>query len=500
MTSTFLLGIDQGTSGSKAIILDRAGRVCGHAYRPLARLYPQPGWVEQDPLAVAQGVAGAVTEALAQANLHPRQLAACGLTCQRNTEFAWDSRTGRPLGPAITWQDLRTLPLLEAFEQWPLAAEARYRLGYAPGPYMTALHLAWRMQHEPALAEAARAGYLRLGLSAAWLLTALGTPAGHLMDASLVQAMGLYDFRHQTYWEPWLEWLGVPRPALPLAAPTLHPFGYLRLTGHDGATAEVPVLAMLGDQQAALFGHGRRQPGDAECTHGTASYIKVFLGESAPAQEKINVYYAWQLAGRQTYCLEAPTSVTGAAIRWLCDNGHMFDTYQELDQLAAAVPDTGGLTLVPAFTGLETPYNNPGTRASLFGMTLGHHRGHIARAMLEAIGYQMRAILETIDQEAGVNVQELLVGGGVSTSDLACQVQADITGRPVKRPSFTETTAWAAGLLAGLGAGFWPDVDALPPLPGGHTCFEPTWSAVQRQTGYDRWQTAVQLAQAWPTP
>lgn len=497
MTPTFLLGIDQGTSGSKALILDGDGRVCGYAHRPLARLYPQPGWVEQDPHAVAQGVAEAVSEALAQAGLHPRQLAACGLTCQRNTAFAWDSHTGRPLGPAITWQDLRTLPLLEAFHRWPLAAEARYRLGYAPGPYMAALHLAWRMQHEPALAEAARAGRLRLGLSAAWLLTALGEPAGHLMDASLVQAMGLYDFRAQAYWEAWLTWLGAPRDALPEVAPTLYPFGHLRVTAPNGTTAAVPVLAMLGDQQAALFGHGRRQPGDAECTHGTASYVKVFLGEHAPVQEKINVYYAWQLDGRQTYCLEAPTSVTGAAIRWLCENGRMFDSYQELDELAGTTLDSGGLTLVPAFTGLETPYNDPATRAAFFGLTLGHHRGHIARAMLEAIGYQMRAIVETIAQEAGVKVQELLVGGGVSASDLACQVQADLTGLPVKRPSFTETTAWAAGLLAGLGAGFWPQPDALPPAPGGASYFEPTWSAARRQAGYERWQTAVHLAQAW---
>jgi glycerol kinase len=493
----FLLGIDQGTSGSKAVILDREGQVHGYGYRPLARLYPQPGRVEQDPQAVADGVAEAITEALGSAGCHPADIAACGLTSQRNTEFAWDKRNGRSLANAITWQDLRTASILDELEAWPHFAEMRHRLGYAPGTYMTAVHLAWRMRHETAVIEAAHSGNLRLGLSTAWLINALGKPSGHLMDTSMVQAMGLFDFRAGVYWQEWLDWIGLRTDPLPQPVPTLHDYGALTITAPDGKTAAVPVLAMIGDQQAALFGQGCRQPGAAECTHGTASYVKVFLGEQAPVQEKINVYNAWNFGQRQTYCLEAATSVTGAGIRWLRDNARLFDEYEEMSQLAGSVPESGGVVFVPAFHGLEVPYNDAQARATLFGLTLGHDRSHICRAFFEAIGFQIRTILETITQEANVTVDNLLVGGGVSASDLACQIQADLLGIPVLRPTFTETTAWAAGLLAGLGAGFWPDESAMPLPPGDHVRFEPTLSLSARNEGYASWQRAVDFVRDW---
>ncbi len=492
----FLLGIDQGTSGSKTIILDREGQVHGYGYRPLARLYPQPGYVEQDPQAVADGVAAAITEALGKAGCHPDEIAACGLTSQRNTEFAWDKRNGRSLTNAITWQDLRTAPILKELETWPHFADMRHRLGYAPGTYMTAVHLAWRMRHETAVINAAQSGNLRLGLSTAWLINALGQPSNHVMDTSMVQAMGLYDFRAGTYWQDWLNWIGLTCDPLPKAVSTLHDYGTITISSPSGATANVPVLAMIGDQQAALFGQGCRQPGAAECTHGTASYVKVFMGEQAPVQDKINVYNAWQL-DNQTYCLEAATSVTGAAIRWLRDNAHLIETYEEMDQLACSVPNSGGVVFVPAFHGLEVPYNDAQARATIFGLTLGHDRGHITRAFFESIGFQIRTILETISLETGIHVDQLLVGGGVSASNLACQIQADLLNLPVVRPTFTETTAWAAGLLAGLGAGFWSKETDMPLPPGDHVTFEPTLDATTRDDGYAAWQHAVDFVREW---
>jgi glycerol kinase len=495
----YLLGIDQGTSGSKAVIIDDQGNLRGHGHRPLERLYPQPGYVEQDPYAVAQSVSGAITAAVDAAGCAPDQITACGITSQRNTDFAWDKKSGLPIGNAVTWQDLRTAPVLREIEELPFAGEARYRLGYPPGTYMTAVHLVWRMRHQEELRAAAQKGTLRLGLSTAWLLEALGRPSGHAMDTSLVQAMGLYDFRNGAYWQEWLDWIGLPIDALPQATPTLHDFGFLRVEDSTGRSAEIPVRAMIGDQQAALFGHSKRCPGDAECTHGTSSYVKVFLGDQAPDLEKINIYNAWWLAEQQaqTYCLEAPTTVTGAAIRWLRDNARLFDEYEEMDRLAGSVDDSGGVYFVPAFTGLDVPYNNPSARATLLGLTLGHHRGHIARAFFESIGYQIRAILETIDQEAGVSVEQLLVGGGVSASDLACQIQADLTGIPALRPTFSETTAWAVALLAGLGADIWATPDALPPLPGSYKHFDPTLNDRQRDEGYQRWQQAIALVSTW---
>ncbi len=496
MTKPYLIGIDQGTSGSRALVIDREGGVRGYAYRPLARLYPSPDRVEQDPLAVAEGVALVIDEALTNAGARPDEVAACGIASQRNTDFAWDALSRRPIANAITWQDLRTLPILAELKDWPLAEEARYRLGYAPGPYMTGLHLAWRMRQDPAIAAAAVENRLRLGLSAAWLLVALGQAAGHAMDTSLVQAMGLYDFRAGRYWDEWLEWLGVPRAALPAAVPTIGEFGELDISA-GGASAAVPVLAMIGDQQGALFGHGCRAPGAAECTQGTATFVKVFMGREAPRQEVIDVFYAWDTGAGQTYCLEAPTTVIGAAIRWMRDSARLFDEYRELDELAGGVPDAGGVVFMPAFTGLNAPYGDPQARGTLLGLTLGTHRGHIVRAFLESLGYQIRAILETIARDTGQRVDELLVGGGVTASDVACQIQADLTGIPVARPTFTETTAYAAALLAGRGAGFWSTDDALPPPPGGRTVFEPCSERAQRDEGFARWQAAVALVRQW---
>jgi glycerol kinase len=493
----YLLGIDQGSSGSRALILDREGQVRGYGHRPLACVYPHPGWVEYDPASVVAGVAEAVTRAIERAGCRPSDIAGCGIACQRNTDFAWDARTGRPLANAISWQDLRTLPMVDKLAAWPLADQCRRRLGYAPGPYSSALHLAWRMQHEPAVVDSARAGRLRLGLSAAWLLTAMGNPGGHQMDYSLVQAMGLYDFRAQRFWDEWLNFLNVPRDALPAAVPTIHDFGTLGVSAPDGTMADVPVMAMIGNEQAGLFGHDCRHPGDAECSHGTASFVDVFMGSQAPDQDKINVYFAWHLGDEPAYCLEADTTVSGAVIRWMREKAHLFDRDEEVGQLAASVPDSAGVVFVPAFTGLNVPYNDRNARGTILGLTLGSSRAHIARAFLESLGYQVRAILDTIHAETGLRVDRLHLGGGISASDEACQIMANQLGVPTVRPTFTETAARAAALLAGLGAGVWAGVSDLPPLPGGFTLFEPRLSTDQREAGYARWKRAVDCVRTW---
>lgn len=494
-TSGYVLGIDQGSSGSRALLLDDEGRACGYGYRPLARLHPRPGWVEQDPWAVAHGVRDAITEALTQAGARVSQVRAVGIACQRNTDFAWDSETRQPVGNAISWQDLRTLPMLAEVATWEGAHEARYRLGYAPGPYSSALHIGWRMRHDTAFADAAGAGRLRLGLSAAWLLVAMGEARGHWMDASLVQAMGMYDFRAGRYWDEWLDFLGVPRAPLPEVRPSVHDFGWLRIAGPDGEMARAPVLALIGDQQGALFGYDRRHPGDAECTHGTASFVDVCVGHHAPVQDKINVYYAWRIGDAMTYCLEADTTVSGAAIRWLRERAHLFDRDDEVGPLAASVPDAGGVVFVPAFTGLNVPTNDQDARGTILGLTLSSSRAHIVRAFLDSLGYQVRAILDQIRGDTGLTVDHLYLGGGISVNNVACQIQADWLGIPTIRPAFTETTARAAALLAGLGAGVWPSLSALPPLPAEQTVFEPRLSAAQRDEGFDRWQKALAAVQ-----
>ncbi len=490
-----LIGIDQGTSGSRALVVDRDGAVRGYGYRPLERIYAGSGRVEQDPRAVAAGVREAVAEALARAGRRAADVAACGIASQRDTDFVWDARTGAPIANAITWQDLRTEPLEQRLLQWPRAGECRRRLGYWPGPYSAALHLQWRMEHDPAVVGAARAGTLRTGLSALWVLNALGAADGHLADVSLAQSTCLYDFRAGEYWADWLDYLGIPRAALPAVTETVADFGWLDLDG-----VRVPVRAMIADQQAALFGYDCRSAGDAECTHGTASFVDVCLGDASPVLETIKVYLAWLVQGRPTYCLEADTTVTGAAVRWLREGLGLIERDEELGELAASVADADGLVFVPAFTGLNVPYQVRSARGSLLGLTLGHTRAHVARAFLDSIGFQLRAILDEINVRTGVRVQRLKVGGGLSASDTAVAVQADWLGIPVVRSSFRETTARAAALLAGLGAGFWPGQEALPPLPGETAVFEPHLPDERREAGYAAWRRAIDAVTGWGRP
>jgi glycerol kinase len=415
--------------------------------------------------------------------------------------------------------------MLAEIATWSQAAQRRRRLGYFPGAVSSSMHLAWRMHHDPPVAAALQTNHARIGFSAAWLLAAIGEPSSHAMDYSLVQAMGLYDFRAECYWDEWLDVLNIPAPPLPQAVPTMHNFGTLGITASDGATADVPVLAMIGDQQAALFGYDCRRPGDTECTLGTASFVKVCLGSHAPEADQVNVYFAWSLPTTNdhqpttddsqskiqnrlspdgekskivhTYCLEAETAATGSAIRWMQEHARFIDHYTEVGPLAASVPDSAGVVFVPAFTGLFVPYNDQTARGTILGLTLGSTRAHIVRAFVEALAFQVRAILDTIEAETKLHVDHLKLGGGVAGSNEICQIMADLLGIPLNRPTFTETTARAAALLAGLGAGVWPNLVGLPPLPGDYTTFEPRLSANQRDAAYAHWQRAVERAKSW---
>jgi len=320
----------------------------------------------------------------------------------------------------------------------------------------------------------------------------MGEPSGHLHDYSLQQKTGLWDIREQRFWQAWVQRLGLSTASLPTPAPTLHDFGSLRIGGRA-----VPVTAMLGDQQAALFGHGCRTAGQAECTHGTVSFVDVVVGDTPPELEGINVYHAWTLPTEQglrhTYCLEADTTASGAAARWLATQGGILSAEKDLDAVARSVPDAGGVLFVPAFTGLHVPYHDHAARAAILGMSLGSDRAHIVRALLDAIGFQVRAILETIRADTGLQVAQLNVGGGLSASDLACQVQADLLGIPIVRPAERETTARGAALLAGMGAGVWSSLDDLPPLPPDASHFAPRLGQQQRDAQYARWQQAVEV-------
>ncbi len=492
MAERLVLGIDQGGSGSRAALLDEAGQVRGYGYRSLGRLYPRPGWVEQRPAALTHSVAEAVNEALARAGASPDAIVACGITTQRDTTFAWDRRNGRPIGNAITWQDLRTVPLVEAAGSWEHGDQRRERLGQFPGAYAAAMHMAWRMRHDQPFRRAAEAGHLRVSLAAGWIIQALGHPAEHALDYSLLQAMTVFDPRRRALWDEWIAYLEIPRAALPAPRPTIHPFGELHIAG-----AAVPVLAMIADQQAGLFGYDCRQRGEAVATHGTASFVNVVAGPQAPPQGRAKTYLAWELDGEAAYSLEADMTVTGAAVRWLSQMG-LIRRATDLDQLAAGVSNSEGVVFVPAFTGLGLPSEDRSARGTILGMTLGTTPGHLARAFFEAIGCQLQAICATLEAEGGLVINELRVGGGLAASDLACQVQADLANVPLVRARDTESGVRAAALLAGLGAGLWATPSQLPPLlDGSERRFEPRMAPAERAELLGRWARALERARGW---
>lgn len=492
MAERLVLGIDQGGSGSRAVLLDESGRVRGYGYRPLSRLYPQPGWVEQRPAAVARSVREAIAEAVVRAGCAPAAIAACGITSQRDTTFAWERRSGRPIGNAITWQDLRTAPLVEEAGRWVHGDERRARLGQFPGAYCSAMHMAWRMRHDDEFRRAAEGEHLLVSLAAGWLVQALGRPAEHALDYSLLQAMTVFDPRRRALWDEWVDYLKLPRAALPAPRPTLHHFGDLLLGG-----AQVPVTAMITDQQAGLFGYDCRRRGEAAATHGTASFVNVVAGPEAPPQGVCKTYLAWELGGEPAYSLEADMTVTGAAVRWLTQL-RLLRRAGDLDRLAGAVTSSDGVVFVPAFTGLGVPSEDRSARGTILGMTLGATPEHLARAFLESIGCQLRDILDTMEREGGVSIGQLRVGGGLSNSDVACQIQADVAGVQIVRARDTETSARAAALLAGMGAGIWPEAAALPPLlDGSERIFEPRISADQRAELMGRWGRALERARGW---
>jgi glycerol kinase len=497
MTQAYLLGIDQGGSGSRALLLDAHGTVAGYGYQPVSRLLPRTGWVEQSPEAVAASVRAAIDAALAQAGCPATAIVGCGITSQRDTVFAWDTETGQPIGNAITWQDLRTTELVAETNGWAHAGERRARLGQFPGAYSSAMHMAWRMRHDEAFRHAAEAGRLRCSLAAGWLVQALGRLDDHALDYSLAQGMTIFDFRAKQLWGEWIDYLGLPRAALPRPVPTLHHFGSIHVTDARGGQAAVPVLAMISDQQGALFGYDCRAPGQAACTHGTASFVNVVAGHTLPAPGRTKTYLAWELDGQPTYSFEADTTVSGAVIRWMQEQMGWLHRPADLGALAQTVPDTGGVVFVPAFTGLGIPIEDRTARGTLLGMTLDTTPAHIARAFLESIGCQLHDIRSAVAEDHQISIDQLHVGGGMSASDMACQVQADVLGIPVVRAEHAETTARAAALLAGLGAGVWANVAALPRLPGGETVFEPQASADTRAHILVNWQRALERSLGW---
>ena len=494
-----IAALDQGTSSSRTLIVDDQGRVLASAQREFTQHYPQPGWVEHDPLDIWATQSATLSEALARAGAGLRDLAAIGITNQRETVVLWERATGRPLANAIVWQDRRTAGICAQLAADGHAPPLQARTGLLPDAYFSATKLAWLLDHIPGARARADRGELAAGTIDSWLVWNLSGGATHLTDVSNASRTLLCNLHTGDWDDELLALLRVPRAVLPAIVPNCGALAMARLGGLD-----IPITGMAGDQQAALLGQACLQPGLAKNTYGTGCFALQHTGTQAVrSQQRLLTTIAWKLGADQPlhYALEGGVFVAGAAVQWLRDGLGLVHSAQEAQQLADSVPDSGGVLLVPAFTGLGAPHWDAQARGLLIGITRGTTAAQVARATIDSLAYQsaelFAAMQADVAAQGGPPLTELRVDGGAAVNDTLMQFQADLLGVPVVRPVQAESTALGAAYLAGLGAGLWPNAAALSALWQEQRRFTPQMSTDEREARMARWRRAVERARDW---
>ena len=484
-----ILALDQGTTGTTALLLDRAGRVRGRGYAELPQIFPRPGWVEHDPDAIWSTVLAAGGRALAAAKVPRTRIAAIGVTNQRETTLLWDRRTGEPVANAIVWQDRRTA---ERCDELKRRSEhvIRRMTGLVCDPYFSATKLEWLLEHHARARSLARRGRLAFGTVDTWLIWKLTGGTVHATDPTNASRTMLYGLRSRRFEPELLRRFGVPASVLPEVRPSAGDFG--RTHGARLVPDGVPVAGVAGDQQAALFGQGCVRAGQSKNTYGTGCFLLLHTGAKPVASRAgLLTTVACGPRGEAAYALEGSVFVAGAAIQWLRDGLGLLDVAAESETMARSVRDSGGVVLVPAFAGLGAPYWRSDVRGALLGLTRGSTRAHIVRAALESMALQSRDLVEAMARDAGTRVRALQVDGGAVANDWLMQYQADVLGIPVRRPRVIETTALGAGLLAGLATGFWKSQRELDGARRLEKEFRPKRDARWRKFEYQRWQDAI---------
>jgi len=493
----YVLALDQGTTSSRAILFNHQGEIVSTAQQEFPQIYPQPGWVEHDPEAIWDSQLTTARQAIEKAGVSAAQLAAIGITNQRETTVVWDRETGAPLHNAIVWQCRRTAPMCDELRRQGWAEPIRHKTGLVVDAYFSGTKLAWLLREVPGLRQKAEKGQALFGTIDSFLLWRLSGGRLHLTDVSNASRTMLFNVHELDWDDEILAELGIPRAMLPQVRPSSAVYGR---TGVDVLGAEVPLAGAAGDQQAALFGQTCYRPGEAKNTYGTGCFLLLNTGgQAVDSQGGLLTTIAWQLGadGPVTYALEGSVFVAGAAIQWLRDGLGLIQHAAESQDLAAEVPDTGGVYFVPAFVGLGAPYWDAYARGTIVGMTRGTDRRHLARAALEAICYQSRDLLEAMAADSGIRLQALRADGGAAANDLLMQLQADLMGVPVERPAVTETTALGAAYLAGLAVGYWSGLEEIAAQWRVGARFEPAMEAAQRDSLYEGWQRAVERARGW---
>jgi glycerol kinase len=491
----YVLALDQGTTSSRAMVFDRDGRMLGLAQQEFAQHYPQPGWVEHDAHEILRTQLDCARAALAAARIDAGMLTALGITNQRETTVLWERASGRALAPAIVWQDRRTAADCDRLREDGVAQFVRLRTGLEVDAYFSATKLAWLLRNVAGARSRAERGELAFGTIDSWLVWHLTGGALHVTDAGNAARTMLYNI-HTLDWDAELLALfDIPAALLPRVVDSIGVCGHTRA---DVLGAAVPIAGIGGDQQAATFGQACFAPGMAKNTYGTGCFLLMNTGERAVASaNRLLTTVGWRRGGTTTYALEGSIFIGGALVQWLRDGLGLIRHARDVEALAASVPDSGGVVLVPAFTGLGAPYWDAYARGTLIGLTRGTGAAHIARAALEAIALQTVDLVAAMNRDGAGPLTELRVDGGAAANDLLMQIQADLLGVPVVRPRLLETTALGAAYMAGLGVGLWPDTGALAAHWAEERRFEPEMPHAARDGALARWRRAVERARGW---
>ena len=491
----YVLALDQGTTSSRAIVFDAAGNAVASQAHEFKQSYPEPGWVEHDPHEIWDSQLRAARSALARAQIRADDIAALGITNQRETTVVWERATGRPIYPAIVWQSRQTVELCEELRRRGLEPVVRDRTGLVIDAYFSATKLAWILSRVDGARDAARRGELAFGTIDSWLVYKLTGGKVHATDYSNASRTMLYDIGRLRWDAELLEALDIPSQVLPEVRDSSGVFG---TTAPELLGAAIPIAGVAGDQQAALFGQTCFEVGSAKNTYGTGCFLLMNTGRTLrrSASGLISTI-AWGVGGQVEYALEGAVFVAGAAVQWLRDELGLLHSAAESEALARSVPDAGGVYVVPAFTGLGAPYWDPNARGTIVGITRGTSRAHLVRATLEAIAFESVDLLRCFERDTEVRTSQLQVDGGATANDFLMQFQADVMGVPVRRPKVLETTALGAAYLAGLATGFWKDRRQIAKNWQEDRYFEPAISEAKREELYRGWQRAVERARGW---
>ncbi|MBP8128024.1 MAG: glycerol kinase GlpK [Candidatus Hydrogenedentes bacterium] len=490
MAAKYILALDQGTTSSRSILFTQDGAIAAVASQEFPQIYPRPGWVEHDPIAIWESQLATAETVIERAGAAPGDIAAIGITNQRETTLVWDRATGQPVHNAIVWQCRRTTDTCEQLKAAGLEAEFRGRTGLVIDAYFSGTKVKWILDHVPGARERARRGELCFGTVDTWLLYKL--TGAHATDYSNASRTLLFNI-HDRDWDPFLlEKLDVPAAMLPEARPTSGIFG---ATGALGG--EIPVAALVGDQQSALFGQAGFHANDCKNTYGTGCFLLMNTGSKAVASTNgLLTTIGWGIGGEVAYALEGSVFVAGAVVQWLRDELKLIGSAAESETIAGQTPDANGVYLVPAFVGLGAPYWDMRARGVLTGLTRGANRAHIVRAALESIAYQSADLVHTMEKDTSAYIPRLKVDGGACANNLLMQFQADLLGIPVVRGKTIETTALGAAFLAGLAVGFWSGPDELAAIWKPDRTFEPGWDETRRKAALAGWADAVRRAKS----